>query len=120
MCIRDSAFLAAQLNPERPDGRPTDVRASGYMDDRGVVSLNLLAKDLDEGLAILREVLTEPRFQDDKLKLRKDQLLADMKQRNDSSTDIERRERSFLMYGDGYYLNQFETKASVEALKHED
>jgi zinc protease len=101
------AFLAAQLN-------------SGYGDDRGTVSLNLLSKDLDEGLAILREVLTEPRFQDDKLKLRKDQLLADMKQRNDSSADIERRERSFLMYGDGYYLNHFETKASVEALKQED
>ncbi len=90
------------------------------MDDRGVVSLNLLAKDLDEGLAILREVLTEPRFQDDKLKLRKDQLLADMKQRNDSSADIERRERSFLLYGDDFYLNRFETKASVEGLTRDD
>ncbi|MDL2717742.1 MAG: pitrilysin family protein, partial [Acidobacteriota bacterium] len=114
------AFLAAQLNPERPDGRPSDVRASGYMDDRGVVSLNLLAKDLDEGLAILREVLTEPRFQDDKLKLRKDQLLADMKQRNDNSADIERRERSFLLYGDAYYLNRFETKASLESISRDD
>ena len=114
------AFLAAQLNPERPDGRPTDVRASGYMDDRGVVSLNLLAKDLDEGLAILRDVLTEPRFQDDKLKLRKDQLFADMKQRNDSSADIERRERTFLLYGDGYYLSRFETKASVEGITRDD
>lgn len=101
------AFLAAQLN-------------SGYGEDRGTVSLNLLAKDLDEGLAILREVLTEPRFQDDKLKLRKDQALADMKQRNDSSADIERRERSFLLYGDDYYLNRFETKASVEGISRED
>lgn len=101
------AFLAAQLN-------------SGYGEDRGTVSLNLLAKDLDEGLAILREVLTEPRFQDDKLKLRKDQALADMKQRNDSSADIERRERSFLLYGDAFYLNRFETKASVEGFTRED
>ena len=114
------AFLAAQLNPERPDGRPTDVRASGYMDDRGIVSLNLLSKDLDEGLAILREVLTEPAFQEDRLKLRKEKLLADMKQRNDSSADIERRERSFLLYGDAYYLNHFETKASIEGLTRED
>ncbi|HEX2798938.1 MAG TPA: pitrilysin family protein [Thermoanaerobaculia bacterium] len=101
------AFLAAQLN-------------SAYGEDRGTVSLNLLAKDLDEGLAILREVLTEPRFQDDKLKLRKDQTLADMKQRNDSSADIERRERSFLSYGDDFYLNRFETKASLEGLLRED
>jgi predicted Zn-dependent peptidase len=101
------AFLAAQLN-------------SAYGEDRGAVSLNLLAKDLDEGLAILREVLIEPRFQDDKLKLRKDQTLADMKQRNDSSADIERRERSFLNFGDAFYLNRFETKASLEGLSRED
>jgi zinc protease len=101
------AFLAAQLN-------------SSYGEDRGTVSLNLLAKDLNEGLAMLREVLTEPRFQDDKLKLKKDQTLADMKQRNDSSADIERRERSLLAYGDGFYLNRFETKASLEGLSRED
>ncbi|MGZ5382318.1 MAG: M16 family metallopeptidase, partial [Thermoanaerobaculia bacterium] len=85
-----------------------------------VVSLNLLAKDLDEGLAILREVLTEPAFQEDRLKLRKDWLLADMKQRNDSSAEIERRERSFLLYGDSFYLNRFETRASVEGITRED
>jgi zinc protease len=101
------AFLAAQLN-------------AGYGDDRGTVSLNLLAKDLDEGFTILREVLTEPRFQDDKLKLRKDQILADMKQRNDSSAAIENRERSFLLYGDDFYVNHLETKASIDGLTKDD
>src|SRR5439155_8886999 len=42
------AFLAAQLN-------------SGVGGTQGSVSLNLLSKDLEEGLAILREVLSEPR-----------------------------------------------------------
>ncbi len=93
------AFLAAQLNPEQSFGRPGAARPTGYLDDRGVVTLNLLAKDLDEGLAILREVLTEPAFQEDRLKLRKDQLLAEMKQRNDSSASIEARERSVLLTG---------------------
>ena len=101
------AFLAAQLN-------------SGYGADRGTVSLNLLAKDLDEGLAILREVLTAPRFQDDKLKLRKDQLLSDMKTRNDDTADIEQRERGFLAFGEGYYLNRYATKASLESITRED
>ena len=101
------AFLAAQLN-------------SGYDDDRGFVSLNLLAKDLDEGLAILREVLTEPRFQDDKLKLRKDQLLTDMKSRNDDTADIEQRERGFLAFGEGYYQNRYTTKASLEGITRDD
>src|SRR5512138_3761164 len=66
------AFLAANLN-------------SAIRDTQGSVSLNLLSKDLDEGLAILREVLTAPRFQEDKLMLRKQQLLQGMKQRNDDS-----------------------------------
>lgn len=101
------AFLAAQLS-------------SSYGADRGSVTLNLLAKDLDEGLAILREVLTEPRFQDDKLKLRKDQLLNDMKSRNDDTADIEQRERGFLAFGDGYYANRYATKASLEAITRDD
>lgn len=101
------AFLAAQLS-------------SSYGTDRGGVSLNLLAKDLDEGLAILREVLTAPRFQDDKLKLRKDQLLSDMKTRNDDTADIEQRERGFLAFGEGYYANRYATKASLESITRED
>ena len=101
------AFLAAQLN-------------SSFGSDRGNVSMNLLAKDLDEGLAILREVLTAPRFQDDKLKLRRDQLLVEMKTRNDDTADIEQRERGFLAFGEGYYLNRYPTKASLESISRED
>jgi len=52
------AFLAAQLT-------------SAVGETQGSVSLNLLSKDLDEGLAILWEVLVAPRFQDDKIALRK-------------------------------------------------
>lgn len=101
------AFLAAQLN-------------SSYGVDRGSVSLNLLAKDLDEGLAILREVLTEPRFQDDKLTLRKGQLLTEMKSRNDDTADIEVRERGFLAFGEGYYLNRYATKPSLDGITRDD
>ncbi len=101
------AFLAANLN-------------SSIGDDRGTVSLNLLSKDLDEGLKLLRQVLTEPRFQEDRLALRKQQLLSDMKSRNDDSADIEARERGFLAWGEGYYTNRYDTKASVESITRED
>ena len=70
--------------------------SSSVGETRGGVSLNLLSKDLDEGFAILREVLTQPRFQDDKTTLRKTQMLQGMKQRNDESEAIEDREASFL------------------------
>src|SRR6266404_1509715 len=97
------AFLAAQLD-------------SGAGDTQGSVSLNLLSKDLEEGLNILREVLTAPRFQDDKIALRKQQMLQDMKQRNDSSAGIERREDDFLAFGENFWINRHSTAASVESI----
>ena len=101
------AFLAASLN-------------SSIADAQGGVSLNLLSKDLDEGLAILREVLTAPRFQDDKLTLRQKQLIQFMKQRNDESSAIEGREANRLAYGESFYNNRYSTAASIEAITRAD
>jgi zinc protease len=101
------AFLAANLS-------------SGVGENQGTVSLNLLAKDLDEGLAILREVLTVPRFQEDKIDLRKQQMLQSLKQRNDESSDIEARERGFLAYGEKFWANQLPTARSLEGLTQAD
>jgi predicted Zn-dependent peptidase len=101
------AFLAAQLN-------------SSIGDTQGSVSLNLLSKDLDEGLGILREVLSSPRFQEDKIALRKQQMMQAMKQRNDESSAIEARERDVLSFGDEFFANRFETEASVNSLSKTD
>ncbi len=101
------AFLAAQLS-------------SGVGENQGSVSLNLLSKDLDEGLAILREVLSAPRFQDDKIALRKQQMLQAMKERNDESSAIEDRERGFLAFGDAFWVNQYSTAASVGSIGRAD
>lgn len=101
------AFLAAQLN-------------SGIGESQGTVSLNLLSKDLDEGLGILRDVLTAPRFQEDKIDLRKQQLLQEMQQRNDDSSAIEAREYGFLAHGENFWANRYSTKASVEGITRED
>ena len=101
------AFLAAQLT-------------SAVGETQGSVSLNLLSKDLDEGLAILREVLSAPRFQDDKIALRKQQMLQAMKQRNDESAAIEARERGFLSFGEDFFANRFETEASVKSIAKPD
>jgi len=101
------AFLAAELN-------------SAVSDAQGGVSLNLLSKDLDEGLAILREVLAAPRLQDDKLALRKRQMIQFMQQRNDDSSAIEGREANRLAYGEYFYNNRLSTKPSVESLTRAD
>jgi len=101
------AFLAANLN-------------SAIRDTQGSVSLNLLSKDLDEGLAMLRDCLTAPRFQEDKFTLRKQQLLQAMKRRNDDSSDIEAREREFLSYGEKFWNNRQNTEASINSVTLDD
>ena len=96
---------------------------SGISGTQGSVSLNLLSKDLDEGLGILRDVLFAPRFQDDKIALRKQQILQAMEQRNDDTSDIEGREAGFLAYGENFWANRYSTAASHgfhHARRHRD
>jgi predicted Zn-dependent peptidase len=100
-------FLAANLNSSAGDTHAT-------------VSLNVLTSHLDEGLSILREVLSEPRFQSDRISLLKQQELQDMRQRNDDSSDIEARERGFLAFGDDFFTNRYPTAASVNSITRED
>ena len=101
------AFLAANLG-------------SGISDAQGSVSLNLLSKDLGEGLGILREVMTSPRFQEDKFALRKQQILQSLKRRNDDSAEIEHRERDSLAYGQRFWSNRQITDTSLSSVTLDD
>ena len=100
-------FLAAQIG-------------SGMGDTSANASLNCLADNLDDSLGLFIEMLREPRFQDDRLKLAKDQILQDMKKRNDESSDIEGREFSVLLYGEDQVSNRFSTEASINAITPAD
>jgi predicted Zn-dependent peptidase len=101
------AFLAANLG-------------SNLGDTQGGVSLNLLAKDLDEGLAILREVLSAPRFQEDRFKLQKQQIYQAMQRRNDDAADIEAREFGYLATGEKFWNNRQPTEASLNSITLQD
>ena len=100
-------FLAAQLS--------TNVG-----DTTGSVNLNLLSKDLDRGLQLLMAVLQKPRFEADRLAKAREDLIADLKRRNDETADIEGREWSRLVYGDDYWINRLATKASVDGIGQAD
>ena len=88
-------------------------------DVTGSVSLNVLTKDLDAAMALMMDVLTKPRFQEDRFAKAKDDLLQGMKTRNDNSAGIERREWNRLIYGEDYFLNFLPTQASVDAVTSE-
>ncbi len=85
-------------------------------DVTGSVGLNVMSKDLEAAMSLMMDVLTEPRFQEDRFAKAKDDLVQDMKKRNDNSASIEGREWRRLIYGDGYFLNRLPTRASVEGL----
>jgi len=100
-------FLAAQIG-------------SSVGDTSASASLNCLADNLDDSFKLFIEMLREPRFQEDRLKLAKDQILQDMKKRNDESADIEGREFSVLVYGEDHLSNKFSTEASITSLTSVD
>jgi zinc protease len=115
------AFLGAEMNSGLGGG------GGGFFggglplgNSEATASINLLAKDLDEGLALLAECLKSPAWEAERLKLRKEQLLQSMKERNDQSTDIETREWGFLTRGEGHWSNRYPTQASVDGITAED
>jgi zinc protease len=83
-------------------------------------SINLLSKDVDEGLAILGECLRAPGWDLARLQLRKDQARQDMKQRNDDSAGIEQREWGVLLRGEDHWSNHWATAQSLAAITADD
>jgi predicted Zn-dependent peptidase len=100
-------FLAAHLS-------------TGIGDTSGEVSLNILAKDLDRGLGLLMDTLRSPRFDEARLAKAKEDMISEMKRRNDDAEAIEDREWERLVYGDDYFLNRLPTKASVDGITRDD
>ena len=111
--------LTAEQFDERADFLAAQI-SSSMGETSATASLNCLSDNLDDALKIFVEMLREPRFQDDRLKLAKDQILQDMKKRNDESTDIETREFSALLYGEDHISTRFSTEASIQSLTRED
>lgn len=103
----EADFLAASIS-------------SGFGDTRGSASSNFLAKDTDKALALLFEMLRQPRFQQDRLDLAKRQALQAMERRNDSTASIENREWGHLVRGKAHFSTAAATRASIESLTRED
>jgi predicted Zn-dependent peptidase len=100
-------FLAAQA-------------ATAIGDTAGTATLNCLADNLDQSLALFVEMLRFPRFQEDRLALAKEQTLQEMKKRNDDTADIERYEWNALLSGEKHYSNRWSTEASVRSITRDD
>ncbi len=114
-----TARLTAETLDERLDYLAAQL-STGIGDTSASASLNCLKDNLDESLKLLVEVLREPRFQEDRLSLAKEQALQAMKKRNDESADIEGREWGVLLYGENHFTNRFSTEASLRSIGRDD
>ncbi len=111
--------LTAEELDERLDVLAAQV-STGIGDTSASATLNCLAENLDQALALFVEMLREPRFQEDRLRLSQEQTLQEMTKRNDDSADIESREWSVLVYGEDHFTNRFATQASVHSITRHD
>ncbi len=111
--------LSAEALDEKLDFLAAQV-SSGIGATAGSAGLNCLADNLDESLRLFVEMLKEPRFQEDRLALAKEQALQEMKKRNDDAEDIEGTEWNALLYGESHFTNHFSTEASIKSITRDD
>ncbi len=114
-----SASLTAEQLDERLDFLAANV-TTGIGDTSGQASLNCLRDNLDESLRLFVELLKQPRFQEDRLRLAKEQALQELKKRNDDAADIEQVEWNALLYGERHFTNRFVTPATLGAIRRDD
>jgi zinc protease len=115
------AFLGAQLESGMGGGR--GMMGMGGVPVSGTesrVTLNLLSKDIDEGLKLLTDCLKGCAFQEDRLVLRRDQQLQGLKRRNDESAGIEDYEWNYLTNGEDHWSTRYPTEASLNAVTRDD
>ena len=67
--------------------------------ESGSAGLSCLAKDFDETLKVFTDILRNPAFNEDKLKLAKTQATSQIARRNDDAQGIMQREFAKLVYG---------------------
>ncbi len=119
--IRDGGTKT--LSPAELDDRVEFLAAalsSGAGDTKGQAGLSLLAKDVDEGLGLLIEMLRYPRFDEERFRKAKDSILQNIKRRNDSTENIEGIEWSMLMDGEDHFSNRYPSTESINSITRDD
>jgi zinc protease len=111
--------LTAEQLDERLDFLAARV-STGIGDTGGSAGLNCLRDNLEDALSVFVEMLREPRFQEDRLALAREQAIQEMRKRNDDSADIEGREWNVLLYGPQQFTNRFTTEASIDSITRDD
>ncbi len=90
--------------------------------ESGNAGLSTLKKDIDKGLKIFADVLMNPAFPEDKIRMRKDEVVESIRRENDNPAQIAQREFRRILYDSKHpYSRKVEgTLESVEKITRDD
>lgn len=87
---------------------------------QGGASMNCTTMVLDDSLDLFFDMLKTPGFEQERLDIRTDELVENMKQRNDDAQNITGREWNWLMRGESHFSSRASTVGSVSAITRDD
>ena len=88
--------------------------------DSGNASLSCLKKDFDDLLPVFADVLRNPAFAEDKIKLAKTQATSFISRRNDNPQGVMNREFARLVYGETSPYARISEYATINAITRDD
>jgi predicted Zn-dependent peptidase len=103
---------------ERLDFLAANVGTSVGSETSGA-SIDCLKQNFDEALGLLMDVVQNPGFDEEKLRIYKDQVLEGFEQRNDNPMGVAMSNLRRIAYGDDHYSSREATKASIESISPE-
>lgn len=90
--------------------------------ESGSASLSTLKKDIDKGLKIFADVIMNPAFPEDKIKMRKDEVIESIRRENDNPSQIAHREFRRILYDSKHpYSRKVDgTLETIEKISRDD
>ena len=92
----------------------------GMSREYGTINLSTLAEDIEKGLEIFADVLRNPAFREDKLKLRKQQSIERIRRRNDNPIQLAWRNFSALLYSTDHPFGWYTDMEGIESITVDD
>jgi len=86
----------------------------------GGAAVSALSEDTQTGLDLLADILRNPAFPEDKIKLVKEQQKAGISRRNDDPMSIARREAMVAVFGKGHPLARYPEYSTIAAVTRQD
>jgi len=113
----------SKLSPEQLEDKLEGMAASlssNCGNTSGSISLQVLDKDLPDGLELLTQALLDPAFAPERLEIAKRSARQAMERRNDSVTSIVPYQMNYLLFGENHFAANERTAASQEAVTQGD